>query len=111
MKSIALLGLKSAPMIICQSRLMTELIARIRAIIRRSNLTTQEIHAAPAQEFGDLRLDPSRQEVYCNEQLILLTGTEFTLLHTLALHAGELMNKEELNEKVLGKNSCPSIAA
>ncbi|ABX47443.1 two component transcriptional regulator, winged helix family [Shewanella baltica OS625] len=84
-----------------------ELIARIRAIIRRSNLTTQEIHAAPAQEFGDLRLDPSRQEAYCNEQLIILTGTEFTLLHTLALHAGELMNKEELNEKVLGKKLMP----
>ena len=84
-----------------------ELIARIRAIIRRAHLTAQEIHAAPAQEFGDLRLDPSRQEAYCNEQLIILTGTEFTLLHTLALRAGELMNKEELNEIVLGKKLMP----
>ncbi|AVV84264.1 transcriptional regulator [Shewanella putrefaciens] len=54
-----------------------------------------------------MRLDPSRQEAYCNEQLIILTGTEFTLLHTLALHAGELMNKEELNEIVLGKKLMP----
>ena len=84
-----------------------ELIARIRAIIRRSHLTAQEIHATPAQEFGDLRLDPTRQEAYCKEQLIILTGTEFTLLHTLALHAGELMNKEELNEIVLGKKLMP----
>ncbi len=84
-----------------------ELIARIRAIIRRSQLTSHELNATPTQDYGDLRLDPSRQEAYCNEQLIILTGTEFTLLHTLALHAGELMNKEELNEVVLGKKLMP----
>lgn len=84
-----------------------ELVARIRAIIRRANLTLQESHPAVTQEFGDLRLDPARQEAYCCEQLLLLTGTEFSLLYTLASQAGELLNKDELSEKVLGKKLMP----
>lgn len=83
-----------------------ELVARIRAIIRRTNVQpddkTQAVHT-----FGDLSLDPARQEVHCQEQLIVLTGTEFSLLFELVQNAGELASKETLSEKVLGKKLMP----
>ncbi|NMH67162.1 response regulator [Shewanella salipaludis] len=84
-----------------------ELIARIRAILRRATLTSQDNHQHQEQQFGDLRLDPARQEAYCKEQLIMLTGTEFSLLYTLVAQAGELLTKDLLSEKVLGKKLMP----
>lgn len=84
-----------------------ELVARIRAIIRRANITPQDIPQSGIQTIGDLSLDSARQEAYCNEQLLLLTGTEFSLLYTLANQAGELISKDELSETVLGKKLMP----
>ncbi|MBO2618031.1 response regulator [Shewanella algae] len=84
-----------------------ELVARIRAIIRRANITPLDIPLSGIQTIGDLSLDSARQEAYCNEQLLLLTGTEFSLLYTLANQAGELIGKDELSETVLGKKLMP----
>lgn len=84
-----------------------ELVARIRAIIRRANIPPQDIPQSGIQTIGDLSLDSARQEAYCNEQLLLLTGTEFSLLYTLANQAGELISKDELSETVLGKKLMP----
>ncbi len=83
-----------------------ELVARIRAIIRRTNVQPDDKTKA-VHTFGDLNLDPARQEVHCQEQLIVLTGTEFSLLFELVQHAGELASKETLSEKVLGKKLMP----
>ncbi|MEZ9196723.1 response regulator [Shewanella sp. 10N.286.54.B9] len=83
-----------------------ELVARIRAIIRRTNVKADDKTTA-VQSFGDLNLDPARQEVHCQEQLIVLTGTEFSLLYELVQNAGELASKETLSEKVLGKKLMP----
>jgi two-component system response regulator CpxR len=84
-----------------------ELVARIRAILRRAQTTQQDNQASEMMQFGDLRLDPSRQETYCNEQLIILTGTEFSLLFNLLEKSGELVTKESLSENVLGKKLMP----
>ncbi|QDE29742.1 MULTISPECIES: response regulator [Shewanella] len=84
-----------------------ELVARIRAILRRANTTQQDSQANEMLLFGDLRLDPTRQETYCNEQLIILTGTEFSLLFNLIEKTGELVTKESLSENVLGKKLMP----
>ncbi|MEH6463320.1 MAG: response regulator [Shewanella psychromarinicola] len=84
-----------------------ELVARIRAILRRAQTTQQDNQANEMMLFGDLRLDPSRQETYCNEQLIILTGTEFLLLFNLLEKSGELVTKESLSENVLGKKLMP----
>jgi two-component system response regulator CpxR len=84
-----------------------ELVARIRAILRRAQTTQQDNQASEMIQFGDLRLDPSRQETYCNEQLIILTGTEFALLFNLLEKSGELVTKESLSENVLGKKLMP----
>jgi two-component system response regulator CpxR len=84
-----------------------ELVARIRAILRRAQTTQQDNQANEMMQFGDIRLDPSRQETYCNEQLIILTGTEFSLLFNLLEKTGELVTKESLSENVLGKKLMP----
>ncbi|WP_261923054.1 response regulator [Shewanella sp. NFH-SH190041] len=84
-----------------------ELVARVRAIIRRSGLTIQELQSPHGLRHGDLLLDQARQEAYCNDQLLLLTSTEFSLLCALADNAGELMTKEALSELVLGKKLMP----
>ncbi|GGP43851.1 MULTISPECIES: response regulator [Shewanella] len=84
-----------------------ELVARIRAILRRAQTTQQDTQSNDMLQFGDLRLDPTRQETYCNEQLIILTGTEFLLLFHLIEKSGELVTKESLSENVLGKKLMP----
>ncbi|MGX9462145.1 response regulator [Shewanella sp. A14] len=84
-----------------------ELVARIRAILRRANTTQQDNQPNEMMQFGDLRLDPTRQETYCNDQLIILTGTEFSLLFNLIEKTGELVTKESLSESVLGKKLMP----
>ncbi|MDR8525544.1 MULTISPECIES: response regulator [Shewanella] len=83
-----------------------ELVARIRAIIRRTHVQATET-PQPTHQYGDINLDPGRQEVHCQDQLIILTGTEFSLLFELVKNAGELATKEELSEKVLGKKLMP----
>lgn len=79
-----------------------ELLARIRAILRR----TQPV--APTKvcdyvQYQDLKVYPGKLEAYCNEQLLELTTTEFALLNHFVQHPGETLTKEELSMDVLGK--------
>ena len=83
-----------------------ELVARIKAIIRRSHILPNDKQPS-VYEYGDITLDPSRQEVYCQEQLLILTGTEFGLLFEMVQNAGDLISKECLSEKVLNKKLMP----
>ncbi|MBR9728721.1 response regulator [Shewanella intestini] len=85
-----------------------ELIARIKAILRRSQIVDTELNNQQDNiQMGDLILDKNRQEVFCNERPIVLTGTEFLLLYHLINRAGELVTKEQLSELVLGKKLMP----
>jgi two-component system response regulator CpxR len=77
-----------------------ELLARIKAILRRTQV--HENKNQPIQ-LGDIELNPGRQETKCQGQIIDLTGTEFLLLSELVSHAGQLIEKDQLNQKVLGK--------
>lgn len=83
-----------------------ELVARIKAIIRRTQIKPEEVQPT-VYEYGDIKLDPSRQEVYCQEQLLILTGTEFGLLFEMVQNSGELISKDNLSEKVLNKKLMP----
>lgn len=83
-----------------------ELVARIKAIIRRTQIKPEDVEQT-IYEYGDVKLDPSRQEVYCQEQLLILTGTEFGLLFEMVQNSGELISKEDLSEKVLNKKLMP----
>ena len=78
-----------------------ELLARIKAILRRS----QQCDKKPNQIIlGDIELNPGRQEAKCQGKTIDLTGTEFLLLVELVTNTGELIKKDDLNQKVLGKH-------
>jgi len=81
-----------------------ELIARIRAILRRS---VQAASVAAPLVVGDLRLDPAAREVWLNELPVNLTSVEFTLLETLLRDAGHILTREHLTETVLGRKLGP----
>jgi DNA-binding response OmpR family regulator len=83
-----------------------ELIARIRAILRR--IATPASHAAAAPLIvGDLRLDPAAREVRLRGAGLSLTSVEFTLLEMLLRHAGQVVSREQLTETVLGRKLGP----
>ncbi len=86
-----------------------ELVARIRAILRRSNWSEQQQtdNASPALQVDQLKLNPGRQEASFNNEVLELTGTEFTLLYLLAQHLGQVVSREHLSQEVLGKRLTP----
>jgi two-component system response regulator CpxR len=83
-----------------------ELLARIKAILRRS----QTGHAKSASDFiqyQDIKVFPGKQEAYVHGDLIDLTTTEFALLTHFVQHPGESITKEVLSLDVLGKRLAP----
>jgi two-component system response regulator CpxR len=81
-----------------------ELLARIRAILRR---TTPSATSSVPLVVGDLRLDPAAREVRLNDKPVDLTGVEFELLETLLRAAGRVLTREQLTESVLGRKLGP----
>jgi len=87
-----------------------ELVARIRAILRRSHWSEQQQNTdsgSPTLEVDSLSLNPGRQEASFDGQALELTGTEFTLLYLLAQHLGQVVSREHLSQEVLGKRLTP----
>lgn len=80
-----------------------ELVARVKAILRRTSGTAQKADAStPVIEVGDVVIDPARQEVTANNQQINLRAKEFDLLQTLAEHEGMVLDREQLLNLVWG---------
>lgn len=76
---------------------LDELIARLRALLRRSGG-----QATPVLQHGGITLDPAAHQVRKDEQLIELSAREFTLLHELLLHAGRVQSREQLEQRLYG---------
>jgi DNA-binding response OmpR family regulator len=74
-----------------------ELLARIRAILRRGQ-TTQ----AQSLRFGRLLIDVSKREVRLDEEIKELTGHQFDLLHLLATRAGRVQSRDQLMQGLRG---------
>lgn len=79
-----------------------ELLARIRAILRRTQNNKESLQS-DAVVYRDITLYPGKLEAYCNAHLLDLTSTEFALLHYFLLHPGQVLTKEMLSLDVLGK--------
>lgn len=79
-----------------------ELLARIRAILRRSQ-PNNSTKSSDVIECQDIQVYPSKQEAYCQGQLLDLTTTEFALLAHFVQNPGETLTKESLSIDVLGK--------
>jgi two-component system OmpR family response regulator len=78
-----------------------ELVARLRAVMRR--VQSEPPAAAPKGELvvGPLRIAPSRRESWLRDQHLPLTGSEFDLLLQLAQQPGDVVSKDELSERAL----------
>ena len=77
-----------------------ELIARLRALLRRTGRWSQ-----PEFTCGSVRLNTSEQRVYLNDKEITLTAFEYKVLQHLMLHAGEVISKTELTESMYDEES------
>ena len=82
-----------------------ELLARMRAILRRHN-------ASPATESGvlrvqDLELDPAARQALQNGKKLDLTDIEFGVLEALMRSPGKVVNRDELSEAALGRKFDP----
>ena len=76
-----------------------ELLARIRAILRRAGSHTSLGNI----EIGDLALSPARREVRRSGQPLELTSTEFSILQLLMQRTGEVVEKKDLYLAALGR--------
>ncbi len=70
-----------------------ELLARLRALLRRS-----AGHAAPSLSCGALRLDPRAARATIGGEPLRLTSLEYRLLHYLMMHQGRVISRTELVE-------------
>jgi two-component system response regulator CpxR len=76
-----------------------ELLARIRAILRRSHG-----HSTVAVlKVGDLKLNQAGRELHCGDELTELTSTEFSILQLLLQRCGEIVEKKDLYLAALGR--------
>ncbi|MGC9215517.1 response regulator transcription factor [Acidithiobacillus sp.] len=78
---------------------MDELLARLRAIIRR-----QGGQATPILSNGLLQLNLSTREVQYGDVQVLLTAREFALLQALLLRPGAILSRAQLEERLYGWN-------
>ena len=78
---------------------LSELFARLRALIRRSaNKTTNVI------EIGDVKIDTATRNVSLKEKSVELTAREYSLVEFLALHRGEVVTRTQLYEHLFDEN-------
>lgn len=78
----------------------TELLARVRAVLRR--VTTTSITQQAFFYHGNLKIDFARAEVYRNDRLVFLSATEYRLLLQFAHNLGQVLTSEELLTSVWG---------
>jgi DNA-binding response OmpR family regulator len=77
-----------------------ELVARVRALLRRSSGAVRE----RVLEIGPLRIDPARRRVERDGLEVPLTTLEFDLLHFLAARPGRVFTREALMSEVWGSD-------
>ena len=80
-----------------------ELLARIRAVLRRAVAPDPAEKATPCLEVGGLRVDPKRHRVLKNDCELKLTLKEFKLLELLLRNPGEVISRDAFLDQVWGK--------
>jgi DNA-binding response OmpR family regulator len=71
-----------------------ELLARVRALLRRSNATHTDL------SVGDLRLDTDTRRAVRGTRTIVLSSTEYTLLELLMMNAGKVLTRDSIMQHV-----------
>lgn len=81
-----------------------ELVARVKAVLRRSrNLPEKERKDRIVRD--GIVIDPQRHDVRVDGDSIVLTATEFRLLHFLAAHPGRVFTRDQLLTRVIGEEA------
>lgn len=78
-----------------------ELLARIRAVLRRAGSDGGDIIEAP----GDLRMDLARHSVTAGDMVLTMGPTEFRLLHFFMTHPERVYSRDQLLDRVWGRNA------
>jgi two-component system OmpR family response regulator len=76
---------------------LSELEARVRALIRRAHLA-----GSPDLVHGRLRLDTGGRRLFCDEQPLDLSAREFAVLELLLLRAGKVVTKQQILDNLYG---------
>ena len=76
---------------------LEELLARIRALLRRKYLRGKTLI-----EIGDLKLDPVKRKVFVCDRLVRMTAKEYAILEYLATNQGMIINQGELIQHTWG---------
>jgi two-component system, OmpR family, response regulator CpxR len=84
-----------------------ELVARIRAILRRTQGEKSEGQIPEILRVGEIELDPATRTVRQNGKPVELTSVEFTLLQVLLREAGRVVTRERLVDAVLSRKFSP----
>jgi len=85
---------------------MEELLARVRANLRRAKTEESELVAI---ETGDFKIDPGARSVLVKDRLVHLTPKEFDLLAYMARHAGKVVTHRALLAAVWGGESTEQV--
>jgi two-component system response regulator CpxR len=81
-----------------------ELVARIRAVLRRAAFEPQSQAEAGRLVVGDIELVPGTRTVLRSGQKVDLTSVEFSILESLLRQAGQVVSREDLVRNALGRS-------
>lgn len=79
-----------------------ELTARVKAQLRRYNMSADKVQDNQILDFGDLKIDLKGYSIILGNEPILLPAKEFELLSFLATHPGQVFTKEQLFSSIWG---------
>jgi DNA-binding response OmpR family regulator len=79
-----------------------ELVSRVKAVLRRSQRSTQDVQIQKPLDFSEIKIDPQMRLVTVRGQEVNLTATEFDLLWFLACHPRHVFKRDQLLEEVWG---------
>ncbi len=82
-----------------------ELLARVRAVLRRTRDEGASADDKRALVIGPLRIDPARHKVLVDGEVLILTATEFRILHYLAARPGRVFTRDQILSASMGPNS------
>ena len=79
-----------------------EMVARVRAILRRTDSSAATAETAPSYHKGTLKIDYRTYEVFARGQKIRLTLKEFELLRFLVQNSNRVLSRDQLLDRVWG---------
>jgi two-component system response regulator MprA len=87
---------------------LDELLARVRALLRRSALTAPAPESDGILSYGDLHMDTVTREVARGDRALELTRTEYLLLELFLTHPRQVLTREQILNEVWGFDFEPS---